>query len=200
MLIQFVAKSSATPRFFKTRPQRAPEPPSNFKSTSRLQSMPNLRVFGTEISGNRRKDEHLSPETRASICACVAAGQKKAEIARAFRVDRATIYRTLQRFLERNDFKSRPRTGRPKALDARGERQLIRLARKHPKVNWRWLLHLYGGQLSTRTARRILQRHHLRKWRAKQRPKLTPAHAAKRRAFCAYWSGREAELTSVCRP
>jgi transposase len=160
--------------------------------------MPNLRVFGTEISGNRQRNESLSPETRAAICACVAAGQKKADIARAFRIDRKTIDRTLKRFSERNDFESRPRTGRPKALDARGERYLVRLARQFAKVPWRALLHLDGGRVSIRTARRILQRHHLRKWRAKRRPKLTAMHAARRRAFCRFWEGREAELTSVC--
>lgn len=162
--------------------------------------MSNLRVFGTEISGNRQKTQELSPETRAAICASVAAGQSPSAVAKAFHVHRATIYRTVKRSAELSNFKSKPRTVRPKVLTAREERYLVRLARRFPKLSWKALVHLHGTQVSRSTLQRILKRYNLRKWVAKQRPKLTADHARQRRAFCRNWRGREEELVAVSKP
>ena len=161
--------------------------------------MSNLRTFGTEISGNRRKNESLSPETRAAICASVAAGTPKTVVARLFKINRRTVNRTQQRYAERRDFRSRPRSGRPRSLNTREERYLVRLARRFPRVSWKALVQLDGARVSLSTVKSIMRRKNLRKWRSKRRPKLTAAHAQKRRAFCRHWlsSGRLEELTSV---
>ena len=137
----------------------------------------------TEITGTRKRNENLSPEVRAAIWASVEAGEKKTDIARRFNVDRSTVDRTMKRFSERHDFKSRPRSGGPRSLSDRGERYLVQLARRFPNVTWKTLLQLEGNSVSESTARKILRRHHIRKCRSKRRPKLTPPYAAKRLEF-----------------
>lgn len=114
-----------------------------------------------------------------------------------FKINRSTVYRTIKRFSERNNFESRPKKGRPGALDAHEERQLIHLARRFPKVSRRALAHLDGMRVSTSTVKRIMRRHHLTKWRARKRPLLTPEAARKRRELCRFWRGREVELVRV---
>ena len=162
--------------------------------------MPNLRVFGTEISGNRQGKKNLSPEARAAVCSSVAAGQSPTAVARAFKISRGTVYNTIKRFQQHNSFESRPRTGRPRSLSTREERYLVQIARRFPRVSWQALVHLDGIRISLSTIKRIMRRKRLRKWRSKQRPKLTASHARERRAFCRYWlqGGRIEQLTSVC--
>lgn len=162
--------------------------------------MSNLRVFGTEITGNRRKSEPLSPEARAAICSSVTAGQSPTAVARLFGISRTTVYNTFNRFRERSDFRSRPRTGRPRSLSTREERYLVRITRRFPTVSWKALVLLDDARVSLSTIKRILRRRHIRKWISKHRPKLTATCARKRLAFCRYWleGGHLEELTSVC--
>ena len=56
------------------------------------------RSFGTEISGNRRPGAELSETTRAGIIAASEAGVLKLEIAAEYRVNRSTIYDTINRW------------------------------------------------------------------------------------------------------
>ena len=97
--------------------------------------MPNIRVFGTEISGNRQRKNDLSPEVRAAVCGSLAAGQSPTAVAKSFKIGRATVYRTLHRFQEQNNFKSRPRTGRPRSSSTREERYIVRIVRRFPKIS-----------------------------------------------------------------
>ena len=115
------------------------------------------------MSRTRKKTKPLSPEVRAAIWADVVAGEKKTVIARRFNISRPTIYRIMKRFSERHDFKSRPIAGRPKSVDPREERVLVRLARRFPKASWRTLVQMDGDHMSVSTARRILHRHNIRK-------------------------------------
>ena len=115
------------------------------------------------MSRNREIHESISSEVRAAIWADVVAGEKKTVIARRFNISRPTIYRIMKRFSERHDFKSRPIAGRPKSVDPREERVLVRLARRFPKASWRTLVQMDGDHMSVSTARRILHRHNIRK-------------------------------------
>ena len=84
---------------------------------------------------SRKRNEPLSPEARTAIYASVAAGENKTVIARRFNINRSTVYDTIEQYSKRNDFKSRPRAGRPRSLNTRGERYLVRLARRVPNAS-----------------------------------------------------------------
>jgi Homeodomain-like domain len=53
------------------------------------------RSFGTEISRNRRPGAELSETARAGIIAASEAGVSKLEIAAEYRVNRSTVYDTI---------------------------------------------------------------------------------------------------------
>jgi hypothetical protein len=53
------------------------------------------RSFGTEISGNRRPGAELSETARARIIATSEARVLKLEIAAEYRVNRSTVYDTI---------------------------------------------------------------------------------------------------------
>jgi len=53
------------------------------------------RSFGTQISGNRRPGAELLEVARAGIIAESEAGVSKLEIAAEYRVNRSTVYDTI---------------------------------------------------------------------------------------------------------
>jgi len=53
------------------------------------------RLFGTEISGNRRPGAELLETARAGIIAALEAGVLKLKIAVEYRVNRSTVYNTI---------------------------------------------------------------------------------------------------------
>ena len=176
------------------------------KFTAIFNSLPHLFKIsdpydlGTEITGSRQGNKDLSSEVRAAIWASVKAREKKTGIARRFNIDRSTVNRTMKRFAERHDFKSRPRLGGPRSLSDRGKRYLVQLARRFPNVTWKTLLQMEENSVSESTARKILRRHHIRKCRPRRCPRLRLPHVAKRLEFCYFWKGRKSELASVCKP
>ena len=162
--------------------------------------MSNPNDIAKKTRESRKGNEPLSTEARAAIYASVVADEDKTVIAHRFNINLSTVYDIMKRYSERKDFKSRPRSGRPRSLNARGERYLVRLARRVPNASWRTLLQLSGNCVCERVARKILHRHHIRKCRPKRCPKLTPLRAKKRREFCRFWKGSELELASVSKP
>ncbi|KAJ5129346.1 transcriptional regulator family: Helix-turn-helix and Homeodomain-like HTH [Penicillium bovifimosum] len=116
------------------------------------------RSFGTVISGNRRPNAELSPEHCAAIISKHEDGHKPTELTSEFGCARSTIYDTLNRFKQHNAVKSLPRSGCPVKISRRAERQIHRLARRHPN----WSYHALRSQLpnppSKSTIRSILIR------------------------------------------
>jgi Mor family transcriptional regulator len=53
------------------------------------------RLFGTQISGNRRPGTELSEAARAGIIAESEAGVSKLEIAKEYRVNWSTVYNII---------------------------------------------------------------------------------------------------------
>ena len=83
---------------------------------SRPQRTTMQRSFGTQISGNRRPGTELSEAARAGIIAESEAGVSKPEIAKEYRVNRSTVYDTINRWKNHHTLESLPRPGQPKKL------------------------------------------------------------------------------------
>jgi transposase len=98
-----------------------------------------MRAFGTEISGNRGRNDELSPEVRAAIIYGLEAGQSPSKLAARFRVHRSTIYRTKERFILHKTIKTLPRSGRPRKISQLGRRYLYLEARRNPRMTYRTL-------------------------------------------------------------
>jgi transposase len=146
-----------------------------------------MRSFGTEISGNRRPAQELSPEARSAILYGLEAGESPTELARKFKVNRSTIYDTKKRFLQHNTTKSRPRKGRPQKLNETTKRWVYRMIRRRPDISWKALTVETPGQPSISTIRRALKKYHIRKWRSKKRIPLSKEVAKKRYDFARRW-------------
>jgi transposase len=86
------------------------------------------RSFGTEISGNRGRNDELSPEARSSIISKQEAGVSIKELAAEFGVHRNTITKTIKRWKNHKTVHSLPREGRPEIITHREKRLLHRIA------------------------------------------------------------------------
>jgi len=72
--------------------------------------------FGTQISENRRPGAELSEVARAGIIAELEAGVSKLKIAAEYRVNRSTVYDTINQWKNHYTLESLPRPGQPKKL------------------------------------------------------------------------------------
>ena len=83
-------------------------------------------------------------------------GLKNTEIAKALRINRLTVWRTLKRFGERGDATDRPRSGRPRT--ARTKKRIKAVAekmRRCPKRSIRKMTKEH--KISERTMRRLVK-------------------------------------------
>lgn len=109
----------------------------------------------------RKPKAELSPEERTAIINAHKSGTSQTQLAKDYRCDRRTIYRTLKRFQEEQRITSAPRSGRPRTFNDQ-DRKFIRLqARRHPFWTYKQLSTDVGGSPSRGTIRRILRPHGL---------------------------------------
>ena len=94
------------------------------------------RLFGTQISGNRRPRTELSEATRAGIIAVSEAGALKPEIAAEYRVNWLTVYDTVNQWKNHHTLKSLLRPRQPKKLTQHQKRLLIQIVCRNPRVNY----------------------------------------------------------------
>ena len=111
-------------------------------------------------------------------------GARIDELAEAFKAPEGTIKTTLRQAKFRHNGESLPRSGRPKSWNERDVRSLIRCIRLHPKYTYEQVKKELRRNWSTFTIKRILEPSGITNWRAKRRPALTDAVAAKRLAWC----------------
>lgn len=143
-----------------------------------------MSSFGVEISGNRRRNAELSVQQRDLIIAKCEAGASSRELAEEFNCTRRCINKTLQRYGEQHHNQSRPRSGRPQALNTHDKRVLYREARKNPRIEYPALLREASlRRISRTTAYRALKAEGLTNFRAARKPKITRAVAQERRQF-----------------
>ena len=95
----------------------------------------------------------------------------------------STVKNFLVRATERQSLANLPRSGRPEILTKRQRRAILRAVRKDRQLTHEEVRRQHAPNVSLITVRRLLRQHHLRKWLAKKRPKLTEQHAAKRLAW-----------------
>ncbi|KAF2174433.1 hypothetical protein K469DRAFT_710953, partial [Zopfia rhizophila CBS 207.26] len=67
-----------------------------------------MRSFGTEIPGNRGRNDELSPEARAAIISKREAGVLRKDLAVECRVSEKTITNTFKRWKSHNTVESLP--------------------------------------------------------------------------------------------
>jgi hypothetical protein len=128
----------------------------------------NLREFGKIISGNRRAKAEIPESTRSAIISAVKCGESQSEVARCFQVSRKTVFNTIQRFHQQNDFKSRSKSGRPRKYNDRTRRYVYLLVCRNPCLSWVALEDLAPGGLSKLTIRRILCKYKTKKWKSQK--------------------------------
>jgi transposase len=145
-------------------------------------------------SGNIRRGPELTPYARGKIVGAAQSGKTHTQIAITQKWARSTVQSTLSLDLYRNEGESQPRSGRPKTYTEREERSILRQVRLHPKCTYADVRRACLIKLCDSTLKRILKKHGITNWRAKQRPALTEEHAAKRLAWCIeriHWSVEE---------
>jgi len=117
---------------------------------------------------------------RALVLRLLDQGQAGARVARNLGVARKTVRAIARRFLEEGldaALRERPRTGKPRALDAGQQQRVVALACSPPPAGRaRWTVRLIAEEavkrkltppVSRETVRLLLQSHDLKPWREK---------------------------------
>ena len=150
------------------------------------------RSFGQEISGNRLRSGELTEVQRAIIISKREEGVPIKSIATEVDCAPRTVTNTIKRWKEHQSIATLPRSGRPTIIGTREARQLHRIARKNPKIQYRTLRNEAGldepSPLRTKppsrsTIYRVLKDTGLTKRRCKVRPTLKIEHVKLRREF-----------------
>ena len=140
--------------------------------------MPPRTPLGPITPNTIRKRTELSPRKRGQILGMRDAGTPVSRIARVLNTPQTTIFTTLRRHEQRPHGKSMPRAGRPKVLDLRDQRTILRIIRLDPRITYRRLIEQSGVTCSQRTVQRMLKEHGIKNWVAKKHSLLTEEHAA----------------------
>jgi hypothetical protein len=144
---------------------------------------PQRSVLGT-ISGNRAFNHQLSPYQRGRILGLTEGGLKSSYIEDLLNVSCGAIQSTLNLEHLRNEGNTQARSGRPREYTDATERRILRHVRLHPKDIYAQLILVCDLSIKKTTIKTILTRYSITNWRAKRRPLLTEANAAKRLAWC----------------
>jgi transposase len=146
--------------------------------------MSELRRFGTELSVNRVSNGEFTPEARAYMCGAADGGASHSQIAEAVGASsRQVVTQTINRTRSRGNARSgNLRRGKYKTT-AREECYLFILARRYPEASYWELIRRAGLEITPRTCRKILQRHHLGNRRKAKRILLTEEDAQRRLTF-----------------
>lgn len=141
-----------------------------------------IQGFERQLDRTRPRGGELSEAQRSAILSAVSGGESKTAIAHRFGVSRRVIYNTIERWNERQSLQSRPRPGQPEKLTRFQKLKLLRLARANPTIKYCQLkAEVHGIHCHEKTIYRLLKKHHIIRWRAKKRPKLTKEVAKIRR-------------------
>ena len=150
------------------------------------------RRFGTEISNNIRRRPNLTPEQRGKIIGAREAGSTYAEITARYGVSKSIISYTINQAQNRNNGKSKLRSGRPCKLNTRTIRRIKHFINVFPRATYTEVKAGTGVTCSNKTIYRVLRHYGIIKWRAKKRPFLKPVHARARLLFARRYGHHDA--------
>jgi transposase len=156
-----------------------------FSNSYLLTATPTMYNVSTPLaprSGDSRRGPELTPYGRGKIIGAVESGKSPGQIAASQKLSRSTLYHTIYADPERDEGRSKPRSGRPKLYTDRDERRILCQAQLYPKCTYANVRRACAITLCDSTLKTILGKHSISNWRAKQRPELTEEVAAKRLA------------------
>lgn len=136
-----------------------------------------------EISANGRQRHEHSPYIRGQVIALRKVGFSFARISEETNLPISTCKSIHQRLNISPEGLNQHRTGRPKSLNQRDQRHIIRVVRRDPAITYQLLREKTGVIVSNRTISRLLDVYNIKNWRAKKRPKLTEKDARIRLAW-----------------
>ena len=128
--------------------------------------------------GTQRKQ--LTDLQKGEILALNGENQSQRKIAKKLKIPRPTIEGFLRRFKSRGTHENLSRSGRPHVTTENQDRDLCNAAMSQPDIKHKRLRQLLNLNISIRTLRRRLRGEHIRKWRARGCPKITPRVANER--------------------
>ena len=101
--------------------------------------------------------KELDEFTKGMISGQSIAGQTPTQISRNLNVPQTTVQGVLERLKESHTGANKPRSGRPKVIDARAQRLLVRAVQKKPNATWKELKETTGLDRDTRNLERALK-------------------------------------------
>ncbi len=133
----------------------------------------------------RSQNGELSPSLRCRIVQAREDGLSWGQIKETFLalgqdIPLSTLRYTLQHHHERVSGITKPRSGRPKKIDAKQKKQIEDKIRKAPSRTMQDLRLTICPLVSSATFKRAVRECFLRKWRKMKRPLLLPQHAEAR--------------------
>ena len=143
------------------------------------QTVKNLRTPKQNSIMNTQRKE-LTDLQKGEILALKGEKKSQRSIAKKLKIPRPTIQKFLQRFKKRDTHENLPRSGRPHVTTETQDQELCNAALNQPYVKHKKLRDLLNLAVSISTLRRRLRMNHIRKWRARECPKITSRVADER--------------------
>lgn len=118
----------------------------------------------------------LDEATKNKLIGACVAGKSPAQAGKLFGINSSTAKYVWRKYKKTGTVENRQRTGRPRKLDERSERLLVRMALKNRRKPLIDLGNQMVPSVSESTVRRILESHNLYQRVARKKPFLTKAH------------------------
>lgn len=120
----------------------------------------------------------LTPTMRARLCELRDIGWSYRKIHQKYpEIPLSTIHYTIKQQNQRDNQKSSPRSGRPKAMSTEEQKRLLDLAEEDNHIKMRELSQAVQSSPSIRTVQRLFRALHMKKWKQCERPEITPENA-----------------------
>lgn len=122
----------------------------------------------------------LSRDRKTRVIALHERGENPDQIAKEAECSVRTVYYILRRWSTQQTTSTLPRSGRPKILSARDERQIMRMLKSSEVTSAnearRLFMQMSGKTISSLTIRRMLKKNGFYPYKKQRKPLLTPRH------------------------